>query len=76
MFRNVLLPFVSMIFINLAIPNVYWDYGWNKHKYNTKDFQFEKPKVNLKGFVLPSLSKEPYNAHQWQRECIHVEFEL
>jgi hypothetical protein len=27
MFRNVLLPFVSMIFINLEIPNIYWDYG-------------------------------------------------
>ncbi len=26
-FHNVLLPFVSIIFINLVIPNVYWDYG-------------------------------------------------
>jgi len=24
---HVLSPFVSMVFINLVIPNVYWDYG-------------------------------------------------
>jgi hypothetical protein len=45
------------------IPNIYWGYGWNKHKYIAKNSQFKKPKVGLRRFILPSLSNESYNAH-------------
>jgi len=47
-----------------------------KHTKFTNNFQCKTLKIGLKGFVLPNLSNEPYNAHWWWMKHIDVRFEL
>jgi len=61
-FRNILLPLVFMISTNFVNSRCLLRLWLKKNINITKDLQCETPKKGLKGFVLPNLSYETYNA--------------
>ncbi len=62
-FHKILLPLVSMICANFVNCKCLLGLWLKKHTKIAKELQCETLKKGLRGFVLPNLSHEPYNAH-------------
>jgi hypothetical protein len=48
----------------------------NNHTSIVVDFQYQKPKVGLRGFIFQNWFDVPYNTYQQQMEHIDARFRL